>query len=223
MIPLIIARPEPGNSETARAARALGLNIVACPLFEMQPLDWNADNSEAYDALFITSFNALRAAGQELARYKHLPLYAVGSASGAAARAIGFSTVIEGSADGAALADLSAANGHHRLLHLVGNPHKPIVHPSLRFDVRCVYDMSDLPVPQVLVDALDGPCVVLAHSPRIAKRLAALTPDRRQCHMVAISEQTASAAGQDWASCLWPDQPDSAAMLQLAAPLCRGA
>ena len=80
MIPLVIARPEPGNSETAVAAHALGLDVFACPLFDLKELTWKADISESYDALFITSANALRAAGPDLAAYRHLPLYAVATA-----------------------------------------------------------------------------------------------------------------------------------------------
>ena len=52
---------------------------------------------------------------------------------------------------------------------------------------------------------------------------AALVAERQHCHLIAISAQAAKAAGTGWASCQWPDQPDSDAMLHLAAPLCRSA
>ena len=222
MIPLVIARPEPGNSETAAAAHALGLDVFACPLFDLKELTWKADISESYDALFITSANALRAAGPDLAAYRHLPLYAVGATSAATARTAGFTTIMEGTADGAALAAMAAADGRQHLLHLAGRPHKPITHPNLSFDMQLVYEMAELPVPDTLRTVLAQPCVVLAHSPRMARALARLTPDHSLCHLVAISAQAAEAAGQGWASCHWPDQPDSSAMLHIAAPLCRG-
>ncbi|MEY3985735.1 MAG: hypothetical protein RLZ59_1180 [Pseudomonadota bacterium] len=222
MIPLVVARPEPGNHETALAAHALGLEVFACPLFALKELTWKADISESYDALFITSANALRAAGPDVAAYRHLPLYAVGAASAAAARTAGFTTIIEGTADGAALAAMAAADGRQRVLHLAGRPHKPIAHPSLSFDVQLVYEMAELPVPSSLRTVLARPCVVLAHSPRMARALADLTPDHSLCHLVTISAQAAEAAGHGWASCHWPDQPDSSAMLHIAAPLCRG-
>ena len=223
MTPLIIARPEPGNGETAKAAQALGLDVVASPLFELQKTAWSAENSESYDAIFITSANALRAAGAELSAYLTLPLYAVGAASAAAARAAGFGTIVTGTADGAALAERAAADGRQRLLHLAGQPYKAIAHPRLTFDVRTSYAMAELPVSGELKEALRRPCVILAHSPRIAQRLAALVAERQHCHLIAISAQAAKAAGTGWASCQWPDQPDSDAMLHLAAPLCRSA
>lgn len=223
MIPLIIARPEPGNSETASAARALGLEVIATPLFKLNTIKLNDLNSDKYDALFITSANSLRAAAGQLAPYLHLPLYAVGPASATAARDAGFKTIIEGTADGAALADLAAADGRCRLLHLAGNPHKAIDHPDLKLDVQIVYEMAALPVPDRLASTLSQPCVLLAHSPRIARTLANLTTDKRQCHLVAISAQAAEAAGHGWASCVWPPDPNSQAMLHLAAPLCRSA
>ena len=223
MIPLVVARPEPGNHETALAAHALGLEVFACPLFDLKKLSWKSDISDRYDALFITSSNALRAVGEEIETYRHLPLYAVGAASASAARAAGFTSIIMGTADGSALAALAAADGRQRVLHLAGQPHKPIAHPSLSFDVQLVYEMAELPVPDSLRTVLAQPCVVLAHSPRMARTLADLTPDHSLCHLIAISAQAADAAGQGWASYHWPDQPDSSAMLHIAAPLCRSA
>jgi uroporphyrinogen-III synthase len=222
VIPVIIARPEPGNKETADAARTLGLEVVSCPLFELKIIHLNHLNSNDYDAIFITSVNSLRAIQGKLTPYHHLPLYAVGPISAAAARAAGFTKIIEGSADGAALAERAAKDGCHRLLHLAGMPHKPVAHPALSFDVHYVYEMAELPVPDLLKAALSRPCVILAHSPRIARTLAGLTPLHSQCHMVAISAQTAEAAGKGWASLTWPDQPNSQAMLERAALLCRG-
>lgn len=223
MSPLIVARPEPGNTETANAARALGLNVIAQPLFELQKIELNTLNSDNYDAIFITSVNSLRATQGQLTPYVQLPLYAVGPASAAAARQAGFATIIEGTADGAALAERAARDGARRLLHLAGRPYKPLAHPALHFDVQIVYEMAQLPVPAMLTDALKNPCVILAHSPRIARTLAALTPDPSQCHFVAISAQTAAAAGDGWASLNWPHHPSSTAMLDCAAPLCRSA
>ena len=57
----------------------------------------------------------------------------------------------------------------------------------------------------------------------LARALAALTPARDQIDLVAISAQTAEAAGTGWRSVSWPSHPDADAMLAQAAPLCRAA
>ncbi len=223
MKPLIIARPEPGNSETARKARSMGLKVVASPLFSVIPIDWNINKSIFYDGIFITSANSLRLAGPKLKELQHMLLYAVGSASAHAAREAGFSSIIVGDGDGATLAALAAAHGARTLLHLAGDPFKPVSHPELSMAVVQVYRAVDFAPSTDLSAALAQPSVVLAHSPRAARRLAKLASATADTDLVAISAQTAAAAGQGWKSVSWPDRPSTDAMLALAAPLCRAA
>jgi uroporphyrinogen-III synthase len=79
--PLLILRPEPGNSATRAAAQALGLDVLSYPLFEVRPLDWDAPDAAAYTGLLLTSANAVRMAGENLAQYADVPVFAVGSAA----------------------------------------------------------------------------------------------------------------------------------------------
>lgn len=150
-------------------------------------------------------------------------LYAVGSASAHAAREAGFSSIIVGDGDGATLAALAAAHGARTLLHLAGDPFKPVSHPELSMAVVQVYRAVDFAPSTDLSAALAQPSVVLAHSPRAARRLAKLASATADTDLVAISAQTAAAAGQGWKSVSWPDRPSTDAMLALAAPLCRAA
>ncbi len=39
---LLLLRPEPGLSASAERARALGLEVIACPLFRVEPVEWQA-------------------------------------------------------------------------------------------------------------------------------------------------------------------------------------
>ncbi|MCJ2184366.1 uroporphyrinogen-III synthase, partial [Novosphingobium sp. 1949] len=73
--PILILRPEPGASASLAAARALGLDAQAFPLFTVAPSAWSAPPREAIDALLLGSANALRQAGDQLARYRGLPAY----------------------------------------------------------------------------------------------------------------------------------------------------
>ncbi len=223
MKPLVILRPEPGASDTVAAARALGLDAYACPLFRVGPIAWAFDATIPYDAVFVTSANALRHGGEHLGALHGFPLLAVGAATAEAARAAGFTDIVTGESDGAALAELAAALGYHHLLHLAGDPHTQITHPPLIFDVKITYQTIEIEELQYFFRRLERPCVTLVHSPRAGRRLAALMPldARANTAIVAISEKAALAVGEGWASTSWPSLPLAAAMLDLALPLCR--
>ena len=84
--PILAIRPQPACDATVARGRALGLEIEACPLLEVQPLPWDPPPAEQIDALLLGSANAVRHAGQGLERYRGKPAYAVGAATAAAAR-----------------------------------------------------------------------------------------------------------------------------------------
>ena len=87
---LVIVRPEPGASATLAKARDLGLDGVAMPLFEIEPVEWQAPEASGFDGLLLTSANALRHGGGQLGALRGLRVYAVGEATAEAARAAGF-------------------------------------------------------------------------------------------------------------------------------------
>ena len=70
-----------------------------------------------YDALLLTSANALRHGGTGLEQLQSLPAYAVGNATAAAAREAGFE--IAGEGDGG-VEGLRSIPPEVRLLHLCG-------------------------------------------------------------------------------------------------------
>ena len=43
---LVVLRPEPGASETVERARAIGLDALRMPLFEIEPVLWDAPDAE---------------------------------------------------------------------------------------------------------------------------------------------------------------------------------
>ncbi|HEY0629709.1 MAG TPA: uroporphyrinogen-III synthase, partial [Sphingomicrobium sp.] len=65
---LLLLRPEPGLSASAERARALGLEVICRPLFEVEPVEWASPDPAAYDGLLLTSANAVRHGGPELGR-----------------------------------------------------------------------------------------------------------------------------------------------------------
>jgi len=218
--PCIIVRPEPGNQATAEAARALGLSVIAAPLYSIIPVEFNIDLSISYDAILITSSNSIRTSLPVLKQLTHLPLLAVGKASAQAARKAGFETIITGDADGQALGTQAVKLGFRHVLHLVGDPYKPVRVEGLTCDERTAYRETELPLPPKLEVALQSPCVILAHSPRAARRLSELAGAKGASSLSALSGQVAEAAGEGWKHLLWPERPSADAMLGLAAPLC---
>jgi uroporphyrinogen-III synthase len=220
MRPLVILRPAPGNAATARAAQALGLTVIAAPLFATVAVGWDAPCAR-FDGVMMTSANAARLGGPALAAYHALPLYAVGAATAAAARAAGFADVRTGSSNAEALTGQIAADGRTNIVHLAGRDRTAVPRPA-----RCtittvtVYASDPLPAP-----ALPAGGVALLHSVRAAQRLAALVRAREPWALVTISAAVAAAAagadGGGWDQIVIAARPDDAAMLELAARLCQ--
>ena len=210
MRPLVLLRPEPGGSQSAARARAMGLDVRLTPLFAVVPLAWTAPDPAGFDGIVLTSANAVRHGGSELQKLKGLPVHAVGEATAEFARAAGFSIASVG-AGGSREMDLP---GGQRLLRLAGRDHGDAGAAT----VIPVYEARQLDPPAGL-DALDG-CVIAVHSPRAARRLVGLVSDRTAIAIAAISPAAADACGSGWECVEVAARPADDALLALAARLC---
>jgi uroporphyrinogen-III synthase len=219
---LLIVRPEPGASRTVALASERGFTSRSYPLYAVTAHDWTAPDPAEFDALLFTSANAARLGGQQLARYRHLPTFAVGEATARAARAAGCANVTVGTGGAQDVARLAAAKGHARLLHPCGVHVRAFDPGPLRIMRVCVYASVERGDATGLAAAIAPGMIALVHSPRAGQRLAALVPMRQRAnlHLVAISPATLEAAGQGWASLAAAPTPDDKAMLALAAALC---
>jgi len=217
MAPLLVLRPEPGARRTLARAAALGLRARAVPLFEIVALAWDAPDPAAFDALLLTSANAVRQAGAALARYQGLPVHAVGAATAAAARAAGFGDVRTGPGDVRAL--LAGLAPPLRLLHPCGEDRRDAAANGITITPVPVYAARESD-PVGLAAALAEEPVVLLHSPRAAARFAALVEDRAGLTLVAISAAAADAAGGGWRQVAIAERPSDEALLAIAARLC---
>jgi len=105
---LLLTRPEPQAEDTARRLAAAGHEVVHAPMLALVAEPFAPVDLDGVVALAATSRSAVDAmAGRpDLDALRRLPLYAVGDATAAAARRLGFARVV--SAAGAA-ADLAAA------------------------------------------------------------------------------------------------------------------
>lgn len=207
---VLILRPEPENAATAERVAALGCVAIRFPLFGIAPIDWAPPNPTGFDAIVLTSANAARHAGPAMKIYRGLPLFAVGEATAAAARAAGFSRIETGGRDAAELGALLSG----RVLHLAGAEHRPIP-TTARLTVRVVY--ASVPL---AVTSLPDTDVVLVHSPRAGTRLAELAKDRALLSIIAISRKAAKACGEGWGTLHIATAPRETAMLDCLAKLC---
>ncbi|WP_338010586.1 uroporphyrinogen-III synthase [Sphingomonas sp. Mn802worker] len=191
--------------------RGAGVEAVGVPLFAVRAMAWDVPDPARFDAVLLTSANAVRLAGAGLRRLSTLPVVVVGEATAAAARAAGLHVVVTGRNDAAAA--IAAASAFPRLLHLAGREHVAV--PGSERVI--VYASDALPVaPDALAPAIDG--VVLLHSARAALRFAALWggSSRGSVMLAAISAKVAAAAGAGWARVAVAETPNDAAVIAAA-------
>ena len=211
---LLLLRPEPGLQASVQRAEALGLDVVGCPLFRIEPVEWNLPRPADYDALLLTSVNAVRCAGPGLKEYRHLPVHAVGAATAAAAAEAGLNVAGIG---WAGLDELLAALPRSaRLLRLAGEDRSETA-GGHSIDVRTVYRAATIADPAL--PPLAG-LVAVVHSPRAGARLAELAPERGGTSIAAISSSAARACGEGWERIEAAVRPDDESLLALAATLC---
>lgn len=212
MTRVLVLRPEPGASATVERARKRGVDAVAVPLFEIEPVDWQVYDTQDFNGLLLTSANAVRCAGEQLESLRGLPVYAVGEATAQAAREAGFGIAATGDSGVDRLLD--SIDSDLKLLHLCGEERRTPQNARQTVTPHIVY--RAIPIEAHLPDS----GVALIHSPRAAKRLAELVSDRGNIAIAAISEAAAKAAGSGWQAVEAADEPSDQALLALAERLC---
>jgi len=92
---ILVTRAHPGNEATASNLRARGYDVWLAPVLKFEPVAFRDEGEPGYKGIIVTSANAIRAIESRLQelRLLKLPLFAVGEATGSAARAVGFAEV----------------------------------------------------------------------------------------------------------------------------------
>jgi uroporphyrinogen-III synthase len=214
---LIVLRPEPGASETVRRAEAMELDAAALPLFVIEPIGWSVPEPGAFDAILLTSANAVRQSGDGLNLLRSLPTHAVGEATAAAARAAGLNVATTGSQGVEQLLD--GLPSGLRLLHLCGE-HRRLPSRVRQSIISVAVYRSQAVRPPNLASISDQ--VAAVHSPRAGARLAGLVGGeaRSTIRLAAISRAAAEAAGNGWECVEIAAAPNDTELLALAARLC---
>lgn len=225
---MLLTRPADAGAATAARLRAAGHDVLSSPLLEPVPCAWMAPE-DRFDALLLTSAQAARLAGEGLARFAHLPAYAVGASTAAAARDMGLADVRAPTEAGVAtLYDAILANGHRRILHLAGRDLKAVDAPAgltverrIVYEARLASDLSDEARAALQAGRIDW---ALLFSARTATHFAALCDAaaiaRDRLSIAAISASAATAAGTGWADVRIAEKPDEAGVLAAAGLLC---
>jgi uroporphyrinogen-III synthase len=210
-----VLRPEPGASATVDRARAHGLDAFAVPLFEIEPLGWEAPDAARFDGLLLTSANAVRNAGPGLEDLRWLPVYTVGAATAEAVREAGFD--INATGDGGVDELLGSIEVDVELLHLCGEDRREPTEAQQRITSIPVYRARTIDDPDL--GGVQGSIAVI-HSPRAGRRFAELVPEKTKIAIAAISPAAAEAAGSGWQAVEVAESPSDEALLALAARLC---
>lgn len=219
---VLVTRPEPGASDTARRLTERGHTPVLAPMLTVAPRALGL--LPHAQAIVVTSGNSLSGPLPDV------PLFAVGDATAAKARALGLTHVTSAGRDAATLAKLVVATcdpGAGPLLLLSGEGHGLDLAATLRghrFRVvrRVAYataPVATLP-PQAARMLRSGAGHALFFSPQTARvfaRLLAASPAPvDSTEAIAISPATAAAlAPLPWARIRVASHPNQDAMLAL--------
>ncbi len=223
---VIILRPQNSANETAKRAHDLGLSFIVDPLFVVEPLAWSAPPPEQFDAMMLTSSNAVTQAGPDLQKYGQLPVLAVGEATATAARAAGLEVAVIGDRGAEELLQALPDGRFPRILRLTGKDHVQLARSDHQITMCRVYESRALPLGEKAQAALQRGDVVLLYSVRAAKILVSemsrLNLDPSINAVAALSANIAMAAGKGWKSVDAAPQPTDDALLSLAGRLCHG-
>ncbi|CDX25694.1 Uroporphyrinogen III synthase HEM4 [Mesorhizobium sp. ORS 3324] len=133
MVRVLVTRPEPGASRTARRLEAQRFHPILLPLTETTALPFDQAAVLQAVAVAVTSANAVRHAPKELvAALAALPCHAVGKRTAEACRAAGFLSVAEGPGDAEALADaIGRELAGNEIVYLCGRVRFPVFEERL--------------------------------------------------------------------------------------------
>lgn len=219
--PIAVLRPNPGNRVAASAIEAAGRVAIRLPLFEVHPRPWTCPDPAGFDALIVTSSNAIRHAGPDLARLLDLPVYAVGAVTAETAHRAGFAIAAVGEAGAEALLERAEALGVRHALHIAGRE-RSIEPGGIVAEVVTVYASDAVPIAARDAARLAG-SVALVKSARAGKRFAEVVDqhglDRARIALIAISDRAAEAAGPGWEKVEVPEDFSAPGLIQAAIAL----
>ena len=236
MVRMLVTRPEPDASETARRLSALDIEAVVDPLLIAQTLPTTLPDARGFAALAVTSANALRALHDrgELPRFLKLPLYAVGDRTADLAKSMGFAEVVSARGNLSDLVALLAKAGidgpvlYPAARQQAGDLAKALAPHGIMVITTPVYAMTAAPrFSDSTRTHLDAGTLHagLFYSRRTAETFAALAQglsDKAKLGMLCLSEAVAEPLiAAHFVRVALPDHPSEEAMMGLALSFAR--
>ncbi|AGB43597.1 uroporphyrinogen-III synthase [Mesorhizobium sp. ESP6-5] len=233
MLRVLVTRPEPGASRTARKLEEMGFEPLLLPLTETMALPVDAKAiPEDVAVVAITSANAVRHAPRDLiAVLSNLPCHAVGRRTAEAARKAGFLSVNEGPGDAEALADgMAIAFSGKTIVYLCGRVRFPAfeqkleaahaqVHAVETYDTLAVSYSDEAILPLISGQSVDAvllySAMAAAEMQTLARRLT-LQQAFEKTRFFALSARIAAAFGDGTGKAMHvAARPDEEALLAL--------
>lgn len=219
-------RPEPGCAATVALGEAMDLTIAGHPLFAVEPLAWQAEAAEDFDAVLLGSANAIRHGGTGLNALTGLPALCVGATTADAACNAGFAVVATGSGGLQELLPVAAEHGFTKILRLSGEAHVALSAPDgMTIDSVVCYRVVALPIDWSFADILRRGALVLLHSGEAAAHFVQetdrLAMPRDAIALACLAPRVAARAGDGWAAVEIAAEPADAALLVLARQMCQ--
>lgn len=220
---VLALRPEPGLAATLEQARAMGLAITGHALSEIRAVAWDCPDPAGIDGLLIGSANAFLHGGPNLAALTGKPVYAVGEATAAAARAARFAVAMVGSGGLQGVLDAISVPCH--LLRIAGEEHVPLTAPAgVTFAEVIAYRSVALPLDPVAGLLEQSGVLALLHSAATARHFAAecdrLGLARSGIALAALGPRISDAAGAGWSAVHTAPRPDETCLLEMVFDLC---
>jgi uroporphyrinogen-III synthase len=208
--PLLIIRPSPASSHTAKLARKRGIEAICVPMFTFAAIPYTLRTIDHIEAIIFTSANGVKYSLSSFDKIGHLPAHCVGEATAREAARFGYKVGVVGS-DGveALLSELPPLS----LMHFAGANHVSSTSDKHRIETVISYEMRAIEPPAPFYDTLKYCPVIALHSPAAAARIAELVANRSRIALAAFSENVAEAAGSGWQRVEVADLPRDEALL----------
>ncbi|MBV8682115.1 MAG: uroporphyrinogen-III synthase [Caulobacteraceae bacterium] len=220
-----ITRAQPGADATAARVRELGLRPLVEPLLEVRLLPSEPVDLAAIGALAFTSANAVRAFAPRSPRCD-LPVFVIGAATAAAARAAGFNDVRSADGDVRALGEFVASQWsptdgailHPGAAEPAGDLVGALASAGLSARGLTMYETVARPPSAALLATLPDVRFVLVHSPKGARALAEVLERSPAPHISALCLSRAVAAplaDAELAGMVFAEAPSEDALMEI--------
>lgn len=221
---LLILRPTDGALQSAAVARELGFDPIIASASKICALDWEAPDPSEFDAIMITSANALRHGGDVIMQYRYLPMFAVGKATAKLATDMGFNIAAIGQGGAKALWPLIVSHGAKNILRLVGRDYVT-VNSDLNVRTIMTYEARALPMADDLMALMmdtNAPHIFTFHSAKAVQIFDDYIADLQNYGMkfnkslhyaAALAPTIAQQLSPDWRKIIISPSASDAAMM----------